>query len=66
MSKQNGLDTIWEVPDDLWEEIEPVITELDPPQGHRAQEAGPPQDAQRYHLSYALRIPVEQAAETPW
>ena len=31
MSKQNGLDTIWEVPDDLWEDIEPVITELDPP-----------------------------------
>ena len=31
MSKQNGLDTIWEVPDDLWEEIEPLIRQLDPP-----------------------------------
>ncbi len=31
MSKQEILDTIWEVPDDLWEEIEPVIRELDPP-----------------------------------
>ena len=41
MSKQSGLHTIWEVPDDLWEGIEPVITELDPPQGHRAQEACP-------------------------
>jgi putative transposase len=31
MSKQNTLDTIWEVPDDLWQEIEPLIGELDPP-----------------------------------
>ena len=31
MSKQETLDTIWEVPDDLWEEIKPLIKELDPP-----------------------------------
>ena len=31
MSRQDVLDTIWEVPDDLWEEIEAVIGELDPP-----------------------------------
>ena len=31
MSKQDSLETIWEVPDDLWEEIEPLIRELDPP-----------------------------------
>ena len=33
MSKQDALDTIWEVPNDLWEEIEPMIGELDPPKG---------------------------------
>ena len=33
MSRQDVLDTIWEVPDDLWEEIEPEIRELDPPKG---------------------------------
>ena len=31
MSKQDKLETIWEVPDDLWEEIEPLIRQLDPP-----------------------------------
>ncbi len=31
MYRQNALDTIWEVQDDLWEEIEPLIAELDPP-----------------------------------
>ena len=31
MAKQELLDTLWEVPDDLWEEIAPLIAELDPP-----------------------------------
>ena len=31
MEKQEILETIWEVPDDLWEEIEPIILEIDPP-----------------------------------
>ena len=31
MENSEQLDTIWEVPDDLWEEIEPIIWELDPP-----------------------------------
>lgn len=31
MEKVEELDTIWEVPDDLWEAIEPIIWELDPP-----------------------------------
>ena len=25
------LPTIWEIPDDLWEQIHPVILEMDPP-----------------------------------
>ena len=31
VEKGTILDTIWEVPDDLWEEIAPIILELDPP-----------------------------------
>ena len=31
MGKSETLPTIWEIPDDLWERIEPVILELDPP-----------------------------------
>ena len=31
MGKSEILPIIWEVPDDLWERIEPVILELDPP-----------------------------------
>lgn len=29
--KLKPLPTIWRVPDDLWEKVEPVLTELDPP-----------------------------------
>ena len=31
MGKQETLETIWEVPDELWERIEPIILEEDPP-----------------------------------
>ena len=31
MGKSETLPTIWEVPDDLWELIHPVILEMDPP-----------------------------------
>lgn len=31
LEKQETLDTICEVPDELWEIIEPIISELDPP-----------------------------------
>ena len=31
MGKRETLPTIWEIPDDLWERIEPVILELGPP-----------------------------------
>ncbi len=31
MEKGEKLDTLWEVPDDLWEGIEPIVWELDPP-----------------------------------
>ena len=31
MRKQGTLETIWEVPDELWERIESVMLEEDPP-----------------------------------
>ena len=39
MSKQDELDRIWEVPDDFWKEIEPLIAEIDPPKatGHKRE-----------------------------
>jgi putative transposase len=41
MEKGEQLDTIWEVPDDLWEEIEPIIWELDPPKYTGRKRANP-------------------------
>ena len=43
MDKANHLDTIWEVPDELWAEIKQVLDELDPP-GRRGR---PRVDARR-------------------
>ena len=40
MSKQDSLETIWEVPDDLWEEIEPLISPNPPMDGMRTAEGG--------------------------
>ena len=31
MGKQRTMDTIWEVPDELWKEIEPLLLAADPP-----------------------------------
>ena len=31
MGKREPLATKWEVPDELWDRIEPVLLELDPP-----------------------------------
>ena len=31
MGKSQALPTIWEIPDDLWNQIHPVILEMDPP-----------------------------------
>jgi hypothetical protein len=30
-AEREPLPTIWRVPDELWEEIEPIVAELDPP-----------------------------------
>jgi putative transposase len=41
MERNRKLDTIWEVPDDLWEEIEGIIQELDPPKSTGRKRANP-------------------------
>ena len=43
MGKQETLGTIWEVPDELWERIEPVILETDPPKARGRKRADPRQ-----------------------
>ena len=62
MLEGKPLPTIWDVPDGLWERIEPVILELDPPQIQGAQTGGPAEDAGRHYLSDAKRLPVEPLA----
>ena len=41
MRQVEPLETIWEIPDDLWEKVEPVILAGTPPKNHRSQ-AGQP------------------------
>jgi putative transposase len=41
MEKGEKLETIWEVPDELWEEIEAIIMELDPPKHTGRKRANP-------------------------
>jgi len=43
MAKQSTLGTIWEVPDELWARIEPVILEVDPPRTRGRKRADPRQ-----------------------
>ena len=43
MGKQETLGTIWEVPQELWELIEPVILEQDPPKARGRKRADPRQ-----------------------
>jgi len=53
------LDTIWEVSDHLWEQVWPVILEIDPPKFTGRKRV----DARRHHLSDAERLPVESPAQ---
>ena len=39
MLEGKPLPTIWDVPDDLWERIEPVILQLDPPKARGRKRA---------------------------
>ena len=66
MEKQEMLGTIWEVPDELWERIEPIILEQDPPKARGRKRADPRQIAQRHHLPAAQRVPMEPLTERAW
>jgi len=41
MGTQRGMDTIWEVPDELWEQVEPVLLGLDSPKATGRKRADP-------------------------
>ena len=41
MGKSEALPTIWEIPDHLWEQIHPVILDMDPPKGTGRKRADP-------------------------
>ena len=43
MGKQETLETIWEAPDELWERIEPIILEEDPPKARGRKRSDPRQ-----------------------
>ena len=43
MNNQEGLETIWEAPDELWELIGPIILEADPPKVRGRKRADPRQ-----------------------
>ena len=60
MVEGKPLATIWDVPDDLWERIEPVILELDPPKSKGRKRA---EDDGRDYLSDAKWLPVEPPAQ---
>ena len=63
MGKAETLATIWEIPDHLWEQIHPVILELDRPKATGRQRVAPQTDAGRHHFPDAQRLPVEPPAE---
>ena len=43
MGNQKTLGTIWEVPDELWERLKPIILEADPPKARGRKRADPRQ-----------------------
>ena len=62
MVEGKALPTIWDVPDDLWEQIEPVILELDPPKAKGRKRADQRRMLEDY-LSDAKQLPVEPFAQ---
>ena len=62
MPEGKSLDTLWEIPDGLWEEIAPLIADLDPPKATGRKRQNLSADVQRNHLPAALGLPVEPSA----
>jgi hypothetical protein len=62
ISEQKPLPTIWRTPDDLWEKIEPILAEYDPPKS-----TGRPRVDQRASLDaiiFRLRTGYLQSSPT--
>ena len=59
--KKRGSSNDWEVPDDLWEQIHPVILELDP-QGYGAEAGSSQANPGRHHIPHTHRLPLEPPA----
>jgi transposase len=51
MSEQEPIPTIWRTPDELWETIEPILEEHDPPKS-----TGRPRIHQREALNAIIRM----------
>ena len=63
MNNQEGLETIWEAPDELWELIGPIILEADPPKVRGRKRADPRQMLNGIIFPLAQRVPMEPIAE---
>ena len=66
MGKQETLETIWEVPDELWERIEPIILEEDPPKARGRKRADPRQMLNGIIFRLRSGLPMEPIAERAW
>ena len=63
MVEGKPLATTWDVPDDLWERIEPVILELDPPKAKGRKRVDQLKMLEGVYLSDAKQLPVEPTAQ---
>ena len=66
MGKQETLETIWEVPDELWERIEPIILEEDPPKARGRKRSDPRQMLNGIIFRLRSGVPMEPIAERAW
>ena len=61
--KSDTLPTVWEIPDDLWKQIHPVILEMDPPKstGRKRVHLRPILDGIIFRMRN--RLPLEPPAQ---
>ena len=62
MLEEKPLPTIWDVPDGLWERIEPVILELDPPKAKGRKRVDQRKMLEGIIFRMRKRLPVEPLA----